>query len=66
MICILQCHVVYGFFDEATAQTEQGPGYIIRVGYMKGAHAPDATTLTFDVQNTPGTASKLNFKSLLA
>ena len=67
MICILQCHVVYGFFDEAAAQVEQGPGYMVRVGYVKGAHAPGATTLVFDVQNTQGTASKLNcFKSLLA
>ena len=67
MICILQCHVVYGFFDEAAAQIEQGPGYTVRVGYVKGARAPNITTLMFNVRDTPGTARKLNcFKSLLA
>ena len=54
----MSCTTVYGFFNESVAQIEQGPGYFVRVGYVKGADAPDATTLTFDVRDTPGTASK--------
>ena len=56
----MSCTTVYGFFNDSVAQLEQGQGYTVRVGYLKGATAPGVTTLVFDVQNTPGTASKLN------
>ena len=55
----MSCATVYGFFNESVAQIEQDPGYMVRVGYVKGARAPGVTTLIFDVENTPGTASKL-------
>ena len=50
---------MYGFFDTSVAQIEQGEGYTIRVGYVKGARASGVTNLIFDVVNTPGTASKI-------
>ena len=56
----MSCTTVYGFFNDSVAQLEQGQGYMVRVGYLKGATAPGATTLLFDVENTEGTASKLN------
>ena len=56
----MSCTTVYGFFNDSVAQLEQGQGYTIRVGYLKGATAQGATNLIFDVENTPGTASKLN------
>ena len=55
----MSCTTVYGFFNESVAQVEQGPGYMVRVGYVKGAREPGITTLVFDVEDTPGTASKL-------
>ena len=55
----MSCTTVYGFFNESVAQPEQGPGYTVQVGYVKGARAPGVTTLIFDVQSNEGTASKL-------
>ena len=56
----MSCTTVYGFFNDSVVQLEQGQGYMVRVGYLKGAAAQGVTSLIFDVQNTPGTASKLN------
>ena len=53
------CTIVYGFFETSVAQVEQGQGYTIRVGYLKGARASGVTNLIFDVTDAPGTASKI-------
>ena len=54
----MSCTTVYGFFNESVAQIEQGPGYMVRVGYLKGADVPGVANLVLDVQDTPGTASE--------
>ena len=49
---------VYGFFNDSITQPEQRQGYMVRVGYMKGAAV--GGNLIFDVMDTPGTASEIS------
>ena len=57
MTVFTSCTTVYGFFNDSVTQPEQGQGYMIRVGYMKGAAS--GGNLIFDVMDTPGTASEI-------
>ena len=59
MSASMPCTTVYGFFNGSVAQPEWGPGYAIYVSYVKGGRASGVTNLIFNVQDTPGTASKL-------
>ena len=47
------------FFNGSVVQPEWGLGCAIYVSYVKGGHSSGVTNLTFNVQDTPGTASKL-------
>ena len=62
MTVFTSCTTVYGFFNDSVTQPEQGQGYMIRVGYMKGAASGD--NLIFDVEDTPGTASEITALSI--
>ena len=50
------CTVV-GFINDTFSGVEQGPGYLVPVGYLKGG-AVAGQNLVFDVENTPVTASE--------
>ena len=54
---------VYGFFNDSLSQPERGQGYMVRVGYMKGADV--GVNLIFDVMDTPGTASEITALSIM-
>ena len=62
MTVFTSCTTVYGFFNDSVTQSEQGQGYMVRVGYMKGADVGD--NLIFDVMDTPGTASEITTLSI--
>ena len=53
---------MYGFFNVSVTQPERGQGYMVRVGYMKGAAS--GGNLIFDVMDTPGTASEITALSI--
>ncbi len=48
---------MFGFLQDSFVGTEQGPGYMVEVGYQKGADVAQ-TNLVLDVVSTPGTASE--------
>ena len=58
-----QCHnitnnvAVVGFLNASFSGVEQGSGYNVPVGYLKGGTVA-GQNLVFDVENTPGTASE--------
>ena len=63
ILYLTSCTTVYGFFNDSFTQPEQGQGYMVRVGYMKGA-ALSGINLIFDVMDTPGTASEITTLSI--
>ena len=58
-------HTVVGFINASFSGVEQGPGYSVPVGYLKGGTIA-GQNLVFDVTSTPGTASEFINISYLA
>ena len=57
-------YTVVGFLNASFSGGEQGPGYSVPVGYLKGGTVA-GQNLVFDVENTPGTASEFTIISVL-